>query len=55
MSQRVTAVLDDPEKYGFTTKDLTEVGGAIWADEVHATPAVQETVARWLVEGTRAQ
>ena len=35
-----TAVLDDPEAYGFTKNDLTEVGGGIWADEVHATPAV---------------
>ncbi|KAL1689959.1 hypothetical protein GGG16DRAFT_126076 [Schizophyllum commune] len=46
-----TAVLDDPETYGFTKKDLTEVGGGVWADEVHATPAVQEVVAKWLIEG----
>ncbi|KAI5897434.1 uncharacterized protein SCHCODRAFT_02488547 [Schizophyllum commune H4-8] len=46
-----TAVLDDPKKYGFTKNDLTEVGGGIWADEVHATPAVQEIVAKWLIEG----
>ncbi|KAL1714652.1 hypothetical protein EV715DRAFT_257140 [Schizophyllum commune] len=46
-----TAVLDDPEAYGFTKNDLTEVGGGIWADEVHATPAVQEIVAKWLIEG----
>ncbi|KAL1703387.1 hypothetical protein EV121DRAFT_261046 [Schizophyllum commune] len=46
-----TAVLDDPETYGFTKKDLTEVGRGIWADEVHATPAVQEIVAKWLIEG----
>ncbi|KAL1667263.1 hypothetical protein GGF50DRAFT_112469 [Schizophyllum commune] len=46
-----TAVLDDPKKYGFTKRDLTEVGGGIWADEVHATPAVQEIVAKWLIEG----
>ncbi|KAL1747304.1 hypothetical protein HDZ31DRAFT_80542 [Schizophyllum fasciatum] len=46
-----TAVLDRPEKHGFTKEDLTKEGGAIWADEVHATPAVQEIVAKWLVEG----
>ncbi|TRM62842.1 hypothetical protein BD626DRAFT_557770 [Schizophyllum amplum] len=44
-----TAILDHPEEYGFTMEDTTKIGGAIWADEVHATPAVHKIVAARLV------
>jgi phospholipase/lecithinase/hemolysin len=39
-------ILDHPVKHGFIEDDVTRYGGAIWADNIHLTGAVHETIAQ---------
>ncbi|KAL0564672.1 hypothetical protein V5O48_017373 [Marasmius crinis-equi] len=41
----LSAILDAPEDYDFTEGDVTDEGGAIWADELHLTSNVHKIIA----------
>jgi phospholipase/lecithinase/hemolysin len=43
--QVVSAVLDDPEEFGFAEDDVSEQGGAIWMDDMHITSEVHAIIA----------
>ncbi|OBZ65668.1 hypothetical protein A0H81_14364 [Grifola frondosa] len=51
----VSAVLDDPEKFGFQEDDVTEQGGAIWMDDLHMTSEVHAIVAERIEVALRAR
>ncbi|TFK85888.1 carbohydrate esterase family 16 protein [Polyporus arcularius HHB13444] len=38
-------ILDDPEEFGFAAGDVTDEGGNIWLDEIHATSSVHKIMA----------
>ncbi|KAH7922567.1 hypothetical protein BV22DRAFT_1094380 [Leucogyrophana mollusca] len=44
----ITAILDDPTKYGFQEEDVTDEGGGIWLDELHFTSDVHSIIAQQL-------
>ncbi|KAJ7263870.1 SGNH hydrolase-type esterase domain-containing protein [Mycena rebaudengoi] len=41
-------ILDTPKRYGFSEKDTTKAGGAIWRDRLHPTSKVHKVVAQEL-------
>ncbi|RPD74508.1 hypothetical protein L226DRAFT_582184 [Lentinus tigrinus ALCF2SS1-7] len=41
----LTEVLDDPEEFGYTVEDVTDEGGGIWLDDIHATSSVHKILA----------
>lgn len=43
-------VFDAPEAYGFTPRDVSRLGGAIWFDHVHPTSAFHRIMARDISE-----
>jgi phospholipase/lecithinase/hemolysin len=45
----LTDVLNDPVKYGFAEKDITQEGGRIWEDALHVTSDVQKVIAEQFV------
>jgi phospholipase/lecithinase/hemolysin len=52
--QVVSAVLDDPEEFGFAEDDVSEQGGAIWMDEMHMTSEVHAIIAERIEVALRA-
>ncbi|KZV76033.1 carbohydrate esterase family 16 protein [Peniophora sp. CONT] len=46
----LSAVLDDPEEYDFTSDDVEMEGGAIWEDELHPTSEVHSILADRLLQ-----
>jgi len=45
----LTDILNDPVKYGFAEKDITQEGRRIWEDTLHVTSDVQKVIAEQLV------
>lgn len=41
-----TRVLDTPQRYGFSEKDVDRAGGAIWVDVLHATSKMHDILAK---------
>ncbi|KAI0721952.1 hypothetical protein C8T65DRAFT_565188, partial [Cerioporus squamosus] len=41
----LTEILDDPEQFGYTADDVTDEGGGIWLDDIHATSSVHKILA----------
>ncbi|KAJ7183434.1 hypothetical protein C8R46DRAFT_1066998 [Mycena filopes] len=44
-----TRVLDNPKTYGFSAKDASRAGGAVWRDHLHPTSRIHEIFAEDLV------
>ena len=50
-----TRVLDDPTSHGFSNKDTSKAGGAIWVDRLHPTSRMHDIVAHDLAQFLNAQ
>ncbi|KAG7087763.1 hypothetical protein E1B28_013704 [Marasmius oreades] len=48
----LSAILDDPEKYGFTEADVVADRGGIWVDELHLTSRVHKIIAERMKKGS---